>query len=94
MPSVSMTLTPGGTVDLAARAHRDDALAGDEHDAVVDGRPFVAVDHLAADQCQGGACRRGRRRRCRKKVRRAKGNRDGGGRRDRPAKRAIHRRAG
>ncbi len=40
--------------DLRARADGHDALAGDENHAVVDGRPLVAVDDLAADESQGG----------------------------------------
>ena len=50
--------------DLAARPHGHDAVAGDEDDAVLDGRALVAVDDLAADEGQrrlGRSLGRGRR---------------------------------
>jgi hypothetical protein len=39
---------------LGPRAHRHDAIARDQHHAVVDRRAFVAVDDLAAHQGEGG----------------------------------------
>jgi hypothetical protein len=69
----------GGHGDFAPRAHGHDALAGDENDAVVEGRPLVAIDHLPADEGEGrlGSSLGG-------------GQERGGGGQQEPSKRGLH----